>query len=170
MRVWRPLIPFTKKQILSWLDQKKLGYFQDATNSDPRFLRGKMREEILPVLALSFGKEVASNLCRLGEESREVREYFTAVNRPILDPLLEEGGKAIDLSLWLLLPRLQLKYLIKQWLGARDCSPPRQIVEGILDAIAVSGPEKRFYFGDVSVFVKNGSVLLEDQKKIAIFK
>ncbi|MFI5334462.1 MAG: tRNA lysidine(34) synthetase TilS, partial [Chlamydiales bacterium] len=76
MKILRPLLLFPKKLILRWLEEKNLKSFEDPTNQDPAFLRARLRTKLLPFLAESFGKEVSSNLIRLGKRFEEVEEMI----------------------------------------------------------------------------------------------
>ena len=123
MNLWRPLLNVPKKTVLEWLEKRQLTFFQDPTNHSLLNLRGKMREEILPALSHAFGKEVAANLCRLGEESQQLKEYFSELNRPILATVRKEGaGYCLDLNPFFPIPALQLKFLLKEWLGKQQLS------------------------------------------------
>lgn len=74
--LWRPLLAVTKKEISSWLHRHALESFDDKSNKDLRYLRARFRETILPFLSKEFGKEITGNLCRLGEEAKELRSYI----------------------------------------------------------------------------------------------
>lgn len=156
MRIWRPLISIPKKKILEWLEQKNLSYFVDPTNVSCHNLRGKMRQDILPQLATSFGKEIASNLCRLGEESKELKDYFSHLNAPILASV--KNG-SLDLRPFLPLPQVQLRFLLKDWFKQEKFSFSHQIIEGMIDA--VGGTEKkRFVIGKGEVQIGKGLILI----------
>ena len=157
MRVWRPLLFVEKKEILQWLSSRNLTYFLDATNKDTRFLRGKMREEMVPFLTASFGKQVSANLCRLGEESKEVKEYFHKVNQPILEG---KDGFRLDLNPYLPMPLIQLKYLIKGWLEQERLTISRQILEGMAAALNDRAVNKKFHTKDGDFLVHNGCFYL----------
>ncbi len=66
LMLWRPLLPFHKKDILEALNALHLSPFEDATNKDPKFLRGRLRTRIFPQLAREFGKEINTSLERIG--------------------------------------------------------------------------------------------------------
>lgn len=76
MVVWRPLLQVKKEEIWDYLNRKKLVPLLDRTNEDPKFLRTRLRCEILPYLNQKFGKEVSGNLSILGERAVELREYL----------------------------------------------------------------------------------------------
>lgn len=166
MQVWRPFLGIHKKEILAWLFKKKLNYFQDSTNSDARFLRGRMREEMIPFLTTSFGKEIASNLCRLGDESREIRDYFCTLNRPIMDSLYQGSeGRCIDLNPFLPVASIQLKYLLKEWMRKEGVTFSKQILEGITSAVVDRLSGKKFNSKDGIFFVESGIISFCNHEK-----
>lgn len=74
--IWRPLLPLGKEDLLSYLKKKRLHYFEDGTNKDPKYLRSRMRESLFPALEEIFGKRMEGNFARLGKMCQEVTEYF----------------------------------------------------------------------------------------------
>ena len=60
MSLYRPLLPFPKKQILNWLSEQEISYFVDKSNESSEFLRGRIRLEMIPYLTQSFGKAISS--------------------------------------------------------------------------------------------------------------
>jgi len=145
MSIWRPLLSVKKQEILQWLADRKKSYFSDPTNRDSKFLRGRMREEMLPLLTASFGKQISSNLCQLGEESQEIKAFFFALNAPLLAHVQKgEGQECLDLNPFLPLPLLQLKYLLKQWLGSDVMQVSRQVLQALVAAVSNRAAGKRF--------------------------
>ena len=51
LTIIRPLLEFTKADIMSKIHQYKLAYNSDDTNTDERFTRNKIRHQLLPVIA-----------------------------------------------------------------------------------------------------------------------
>lgn len=74
--LWRPLLTVTKKEIISWAQKEGISYLDDSTNRELKFLRSRMRLEILPFLSQSFRKEIQPSLNKIGQESLELREYL----------------------------------------------------------------------------------------------
>src|SRR5262249_3843639 len=60
----RPLIDARRDEIIAHLAERGLTWVEDATNRDPRFLRNRIRREVLPSLASMFGARVVESLCR----------------------------------------------------------------------------------------------------------
>ena len=76
MVLWRPLLEVPRRDVLAYVEKRGLSVIQDLTNLDPSYLRARMRLEILPELASSFGKEISANLALLGKRAGELKEYL----------------------------------------------------------------------------------------------
>lgn len=87
MHVLRPLLPFSKKQILDAMGKQP--YLTDPTNRDLAFLRARMREEIVPFLEEKFGKKVTHPLTAFAQELSDL--YHIA--QEALAPLWEMAKK-----------------------------------------------------------------------------
>lgn len=79
LEILRPLLGIPKKEILRWLHERGMTYFEDETNRDPKYLRSRMREELLPTLSKAFGKEIAPSLCRIGKLAAELEEFTNSL-------------------------------------------------------------------------------------------
>ncbi len=75
-KLLRPFLSFNKSNLIDFLENKKISYFLDKTNTDSRFLRGRLRTEIIPSLSKTFGKEVSNNLCLLSTRAFELKQYL----------------------------------------------------------------------------------------------
>jgi tRNA(Ile)-lysidine synthase len=130
MKVWRPLLPFTKSTILAWLEKRGLQGFMDKTNQDTRFMRARMRLDILPQLSEIFGKQVSSGLCQIAEEAGELRDYLDEKMGGYVDRM-SIAGKRYELDLREDCPNhlFELKYLIRQFCKRADFSLSRECVE-----------------------------------------
>jgi tRNA(Ile)-lysidine synthase len=50
LRLMRPLLHFRRAEIRSYCARRRLAFREDPTNADPRFLRNRIRHELLPLL------------------------------------------------------------------------------------------------------------------------
>jgi len=115
MEVWRPLLDTDKTALRAWLEEKGLTPIEDPTNEDPRYLRGKMRKAILPQLEGHFGKEIRSNLRRLGESAQELSDYLARKVEKYEALIVEHREeKRIDLSGYYPLEPIEIKAFIKK--------------------------------------------------------
>ncbi|MCB1110922.1 MAG: tRNA lysidine(34) synthetase TilS, partial [Chlamydiia bacterium] len=110
--VWRPLLPVSKQDLLDYLHKKRLHYFEDQTNQDPRYLRSRMREFLFPTLEEIFGKKMEGNLVRLGTVCQELSAYMEEKGKCIEEKLVY-GPFGVYLNLEEEIHLLELKYFLK---------------------------------------------------------
>lgn len=66
----RPLLETRRIEIERHLRQRGLDWVEDPSNRDPRFLRNRIRHEILPFLGEVWGPEMIDSLCRSAAMAR----------------------------------------------------------------------------------------------------
>ncbi|MGB7977824.1 MAG: tRNA lysidine(34) synthetase TilS [Chlamydiales bacterium] len=95
--IWRPFLPIRRSEILQFLDERKLYPLVDSSNSDPVYLRVRMRSEIFPFLSRCFGKEIVENLTLLSARTAELKKYL---DRQVARSPLQRGpwGILADLN------------------------------------------------------------------------
>ncbi len=60
--LWRPLLGYTKAELIHWLAEWSANYRKDLSNESPRYARNRIRREILPILEELFpgaGRRIA---------------------------------------------------------------------------------------------------------------
>jgi tRNA(Ile)-lysidine synthase len=114
----RPLLGFTKAEILEFANTEKIRFRDDATNFTSDFLRNRIRNELLPLLRKNYQPGIAKTVLRLmeitGAESEFVgatasawlakpemafEELPVAVQRRVLQQQLVGAGVASDFEL-----------------------------------------------------------------------
>lgn len=140
IRFFRPFLPLSKQDIREWLKQYGYQAFEDPTNEDVRFLRGRMRQRIIPALNHEFGKDVCSALNSISREAQELRDYFTKRITPILAKQVKGPlGIYLDLQEYVLEP-IEIKYIIRQFCEEVGCSLSKAQIElakqGLLKGVA----------------------------------
>jgi tRNA(Ile)-lysidine synthase len=64
-RIVRPLYTFRRVDIMGYLQGKELSYRVDSSNSDTRFVRNRIRSNLLPLLESDYNPQVRAALVRL---------------------------------------------------------------------------------------------------------
>lgn len=141
--ILRPFLGVDKKTIVKWLEKRKIDYFNDSTNHDPRFLRSRLRDEMIPALAASFGKEVSSNLCRLGEAAAELGEFLEALVAPY-----RETEQTLDFNKIDSAPPFLWKFLIRDFCARSHIHLNHAILDSILFHLKEGSCHKVFTAGD----------------------
>lgn len=88
----RPLLPFTRREIVDYLKAIGQPWREDATNAGNDFTRNKIRNDLLPKLRESFGEQVDQSLYRLSLQATECQ----VVIDDLVDKLLEKAVGLVD--------------------------------------------------------------------------
>lgn len=64
--VIRPFLRFSKARLTDYLRERRIAWREDSSNGDPRFLRNRVRLELLPLLEERFNPAIRSGLVRTG--------------------------------------------------------------------------------------------------------
>jgi tRNA(Ile)-lysidine synthase len=94
----RPLIRVRRAEILAYLERQGLDFRSDASNQDPRFLRNRVRHQLLPLME-SLNPEIRSALVHTAEIARRESELIAGEAREWLLPYgpAEKGRLTIPL-------------------------------------------------------------------------
>jgi len=154
LKIWRPLLEVRKEEILLWLKKQSLEAFEDCTNLDPRFLRGKFRTSILPGLSKEFGKEIAPSLCRIGSEALELKGYLDQVLAPYLS-FIEKGkfGTLLDLSQSCPTSPFEIKHLVRRFCELENFSLSCSFLEIACDLILSGKANRQLIMGENKIYI-----------------
>lgn len=100
-RIIRPLIGLSRSQIIDFLTEKGLAYRSDASNRDTRFLRNRIRHQLIPDLEATYNPRLVDTLNRLARITRSEDAWVEDLIRPVfkMAVLPEEHGNRLALSL-----------------------------------------------------------------------
>jgi tRNA(Ile)-lysidine synthase len=98
-RVVRPLLPFSRAELASYVSEGSLDVWLDPANRDPRHLRSWIRTELLPLLRERL-PGLESNVARLARHAAQDRAAWDAMLDAIpgLDLHAEGGGISVAAS------------------------------------------------------------------------
>lgn len=71
----RPLLAFTKADILLALQEWKQSYCQDATNTETMYTRNKIRHTVIPVLN-EINEQAGTHIVQFGSQAAEIEGYL----------------------------------------------------------------------------------------------
>jgi tRNA(Ile)-lysidine synthase len=79
VRFERPLLDITRAQTEAACRAEGIDFWTDPHNADPRFLRARVRHDVLPVLERELGPGVAETLARTAGQVRDDIEALDAI-------------------------------------------------------------------------------------------
>ncbi len=162
MPLFRPLLGIYKEEIYKYLEDKKVSYFQDSTNEDISFLRGRMRKNILPQLQMEFGKGIEENLYQLSCRSLELSSYLEQRVQLYLDNVVVGSwGKSLSFNG---LHQIEARYLVRKFLGF---ALPRKELEQILQWLKENAKDKEILRKEGAIRIDNKILFLLKNQKVA---
>jgi len=163
-RIIRPLIEARRAALEAELRRAELTWIEDPTNRDPKFLRNRIRHELLPLLADAFNPEVSTALARVATLARDTVAALDRAAAAELARLGVLGDRTVTLPLDPLrsLPRQTAAEVLRQGaarLGSR--APLRAWAHrGLRRVLATPAPRRPFRLGGVTIEVSCGVVRL----------
>lgn len=147
--IWRPLIHLSKQEISSY-------GFDDATNRDRRFLRARLRHDLLPEIEQHFGKGVRGALQRLSKRSHRLDSYLEKQCAPWL------GDKRIPLGIdFTGADTVEIEYVL-----SRRADLPANLRETIAERLASMQRHCLFELGSKKVVVHGGAILITESLEL----
>lgn len=149
--VVRPLLSTTKRQVLEYLDRRKIAFCHDSSNDDLRYLRNRVRHVLLPLLEKEFDQGIRSALLKTAGNLSEDEDFFHGLVddacRQLVEARTDEKGEQF--------------YMLDRpgFVGLHSCLQ-RRLVERLLWSIGC--PARYSYIIDIqdaAVAGRNGSEL-----------
>ncbi len=79
LKVIRPLLNIYRREIESFLKEKKINVRTDSSNTDNKFLRNKVRLELIPLLEKSYNQNIKHVLINTADILKEENEYLEEI-------------------------------------------------------------------------------------------
>ena len=110
-RIIRPMIYLNRTDIIEFLNQNKLKWVVDQSNTDTRHLRNRVRHDLIPMLKTAYNPNISDTLNRLSSIVRSEEEWIEDMVHPFFErtvlyfrehhialsvPLLNEYHKALQ--------------------------------------------------------------------------
>jgi tRNA(Ile)-lysidine synthase len=81
----RPLLRFRKQELLAWLEQRGIAHCFDSSNNERKFLRNRVRHELLPFLEEHFAPGIRNALLKTADS--------LAADEDLLEELTEDAWR-----------------------------------------------------------------------------
>ncbi|MZH46442.1 MAG: tRNA lysidine(34) synthetase TilS [Nitrospinae bacterium] len=97
--VIRPLLSFNRADLEMFLEERKLVYRIDSTNKETKYLRNKIRHELIPYLK-TFNREISGNLLSMSEIAHEEDLWMSEKTHELYNQLVtsQNGGLCIEVA------------------------------------------------------------------------
>jgi tRNA(Ile)-lysidine synthase len=113
----RPLLDIRRREVMEYLEQRKLTYRSDSSNKDLFFLRNWIRLKLMPQVSERFGDKLPARLCAQAQVLRDEEDYLADLTRQQLEDV--SHGKKLDRKLFLNLNKALQRRVIRLWIERR---------------------------------------------------
>lgn len=98
MNIYRPLLPFRKKEILTYAKEHNLPFVEDSSNASIKYTRNYFRNELLPAVEKVF-PAAEENILKNIERLKQVEEVFNQAIKDQKKRLVEQKGKELHIPI-----------------------------------------------------------------------
>ncbi len=119
--VIRPMLGFTKKQILEYAHSRKIKWREDKTNIDPKYFRNRVRSDIIPFLPIYDRRRLLKIINDIERDAPHIEMALKHLSKTI------SATRSISRRQFKLLPVMVADELLVYWLrkaGVQDLSRP----------------------------------------------
>lgn len=115
-RIIRPLLPFSREEILKYAEENNIEWHEDSSNASNKYLRNKIRHDLVPIL-----KEINPNFLDAFQKTQsylqESQEMVEDASIMIYQQVAKEEGEDIHFDLNQLKKLPNYKSYLYQWLN-----------------------------------------------------
>jgi len=94
----RPLLPFTRRELLAYVTERGLPVYEDPANRDPRHLRSWVRATLLPLLNERLGPRLRGDLLEQGRHAASDRRAWDRMLDLVPDLALTVEGECFTVA------------------------------------------------------------------------
>jgi tRNA(Ile)-lysidine synthase len=109
----RPLLDAHRRDVMEFLEQRKLTYRTDSSNSDPLFLRNWIRLKLMPQVKEKFGDKLPARLCAQAQVLRDEEDYLGELTRQQFENVSD--GNKLNRKLFLKVNKALQRRVIRLW-------------------------------------------------------
>jgi len=158
---WRPFLDVRKKELTAWLETKNAAYFSDPTNDDRRFLRARVRNEILPMISDQFEKDIVPGLSHYGREMHALSDFMNDYIKQWVSRLEKTpSGVLLDIEDSPVEHLFVARYLISLIMPGAS----REIAYAAGEALTIGAADKCYEASGKVLYLDRGRLFLTDRK------
>ena len=155
-KVVRPLLSFSKEEILAYATEKNIKWREDESNASTDYQRNYIRHKILPDLQ-ELNPSIHENLVRLGNRIEEMNFLVEEYSKSILEPCIQKHRDFVEINFSSFIHHPSKNYLI--WLALKEFGFEGNSIDDI--NAALHEPGKTFYSNQFILRIDRASFIIE---------
>ncbi len=121
-RLWRPLLPVSRGELLAYARQHGLHWLEDPHNRDPRYARSWLRAEVMPLLRARW-PDADAQLGRAARHAADASLLLAGLAGKLLPAVARDDG-GLSVPGLLALSGAERRLLLRHWLAMRKLPAP----------------------------------------------
>ncbi len=154
--VVRPLIDVSRVEVLDYHRSQGTSYLDDPSNREERFLRTRIRRDVMPLLE-ALDPKVRDHLADLADDARAARDAVREAGAAVLASA--RRGEGIERECLAACGEAVRREAIRQWLGARGLEPSR---------VQLVAADRALLAGSGQVALREGVTLRSDERALVL--
>lgn len=135
-RIVRPMLSFSKNDILSYAKEKNILWREDESNSKTDYQRNFIRHKVLPLL-IEINSSVQDHLIRVGNRMTDMHLLTDEYSKMMIAPCVHRSDDHVSISFHTLLSHPAKNYLV--WQALKEFGFEGIIIEEIIASCNDSG-------------------------------
>ncbi|NTW53772.1 MAG: tRNA lysidine(34) synthetase TilS [Chlorobaculum sp.] len=133
-KIIRPLLPFSRREIIAYLEEKKIGWRSDYTNEGDDYDRNFIRNRVIPVIEERFAHKFAPSMQRISEQAGELEAFIELHISRLLEanPGLDLAGGKLHVGAMRQLSMFERKEILKRALKLQGLPVESQVLSRIV--------------------------------------
>lgn len=162
-RVIRPLLRIDSEEIENYLEKKKLEYRIDESNSDPSFLRNRIRSDLIPYLTANFDPKIVARIGKLTSLLMEEDALLESLSATEAQNVVRESESrvSLDVKKLLALPLAIQRRVVRRFFHT---------IRGNLRRISFEDVEQILRLGEGKEFSLKESLVLRREQGLIFLK
>jgi tRNA(Ile)-lysidine synthase len=160
----RPLLGFRREELRVLLRALSVEWCEDASNRDNRYLRNRLRNEVIPQLERELGDGCLDHLPEMARLWADEDAYLES-EAARFGSVAERGAAAdrrLETAVLLSAPRALHTRIAKRWLAARSGRPPesftRAELERVIELARCSNGDRSIDLAGITVLARDGEL------------
>jgi tRNA(Ile)-lysidine synthase len=134
----RPLLAIIRSETGEFCQQLNLPIWEDACNQNPRYVRNRIRTQLLPLLKQAFNPQIEKVLAQTAEILRAEVDYLEQQAQSyypqVCDPNISRLNRRVLKTIPLALQRRIIRHFLEQWSHSAPNFTQIEAVVGLIDA------------------------------------
>ncbi|MFC2158905.1 tRNA lysidine(34) synthetase TilS, partial [Acidobacteriota bacterium] len=162
-KIIRPLLFAERREIETYLEEKRLSFRLDESNRDRRFLRNRIRLDLIPQLREDYEPQIVSLLAQSAHILQEEESLLQTLSDEAVNTCIiyDREGVALDMSLLRDLPRGLARRVVRSFILAERGDLRRVSFEDVESVLELAEGKRAHLKGDLKLVRDKNNIRFE---------